>query len=79
MTAASKHSLASGKHGIHVVGGGLTGYAAALALADHGYAVQLYHHDEESVDALRTTTINPVAYGFLKSLGVVDTITCDAP
>ena len=79
MTAASKHSLASGRHGIHVVGGGLTGYAAALALADHGYAVQLYHHDEESVDALRTTTINPVAYGFLKSLGVMDTITGDAP
>lgn len=79
MTMACQHSRSSGKHGIHVVGGGLTGYAAALALADHGYSVRLYHRDEESADPLRTTTINPVAYGFLKSLGVMDAAAGDTP
>ncbi len=79
MTVSCQHSRSSGKHGIHVVGGGLTGYAAALALADHGYSVRLYHRDEESADPLRTTTINPVAYGFLKSLGVMDAAAGDTP
>ncbi len=76
MTGASQHSASSRTHGIHIVGGGLTGYAAALALerygADHGYATHLYHREDERIDPLRTTTINPVAYAFLQSLGVMD-------
>ena len=79
MTTISQHSFASGKHGIHVVGGGLTGYAAALALADHGYAVRLYHREDEAIDPLRTTTINPATYDFLNTLGVMDAAAGDTP
>ena len=32
----------SAPYGIHIVGGGLSGYAAALALAGHGENLTLY-------------------------------------
>ncbi len=34
-------------HGIHIVGGGLTGYAAALALAQADFPQHLSHHRED--------------------------------
>ena len=65
-------------YGIHIVGGGLTGYAAALALAEHGEALTLYERTKPHADAIRTTTINPVSYQFLQKLGVIDALPTTA-
>lgn len=65
-------------HGVHVVGGGLTGYAAALALAGAGFPVTIYQQDALTDDTLRTTTINPTAYDMLKQLGVIAALPPDA-
>jgi 2-polyprenyl-6-methoxyphenol hydroxylase-like FAD-dependent oxidoreductase len=64
--------------GIHIVGGGLTGYAAALSLAAAGFPVNIYQPDIPAVDQLRTTTINPAAYAMLDQLGVVAALPDDA-
>ena len=64
--------------GIHIVGGGLTGYAAALSLAAAGFPVNIYQPDVPAVDQLRTTTINPAAYAMLDQLGVVAALPDDA-
>ncbi len=65
-------------HGIHIVGGGLTGYAAALTLAQAGFPTHLYQPDVPADDTLRTTTINPMAYDMLDQLGIIDTLPNDA-
>ena len=77
-------------YGIHIVGGGLSGYAAALALAGQGENLTLYERTAPQTapqtaprtapkpDAIRTTTINPVSYQFLQNLGVIDALPADA-
>ena len=65
----------SAPYGIHIVGGGLSGYAAALALAGHGENLTLYERTAPQTapptDSIRTTTINAVSYQFLQNLGVI--------
>ena len=72
----------SAPYGIHIVGGGLSGYAAALALAGHGESLTLYERTPPQTapqtDAIRTTTINPVSYQFLQNLGVIAALPADA-
>ena len=72
----------SAPYGIHIVGGGLSGYAAALALAGHGENLTLYERTAPQTapktDSIRTTTINPVSYQFLQNLGVIDALPADA-
>ncbi len=72
----------SAPYGIHIVGGGLSGYAAALALAGHGENLTLYERTAPQTapktDAIRTTTINAVSYQFLQNLGVIDALPADA-
>ena len=69
-------------YGIHIVGGGLSGYAAALALAGQGENLTLYERTPPQTapqpDAIRTTTINAVSYQFLQNLGVIDALPADA-
>ncbi|MGB2062152.1 MAG: FAD-dependent monooxygenase [Candidatus Puniceispirillales bacterium] len=65
-------------HGIHIVGGGLTGYAAALTLAQAGFPTHLYQPDVPADDTLRTTTINPTAYDMLDQLGIIERLPDDA-
>lgn len=65
-------------HGIHIVGGGLTGYAAALALAEAEFPVTVYQSRAPGKDTLRTTTINPSAYDMLKDIGVIAALPADA-
>ena len=65
-------------HGIHIVGGGLTGYAAALALAEADFPVTVYQSRTPNKDTLRTTTINPSAYDMLKDIGVIAALPADA-
>ena len=72
----------SAPYGIHIVGGGLSGYAAALALAGQGESLTLYERTAPQTapktDAIRTTTINPMSYQFLQNLGVIDALPADA-
>ena len=76
----------SAPYGIHIVGGGLSGYAAALALAGHGENLTLYERTAPQTapqtaprtDTIRTTTINPVSYQFLQNLGVIAALPADA-
>ena len=72
----------SAPYGIHIVGGGLSGYAAALALAGQGESLTLYERTAPQTapqpDAIRTTTINAVSYQFLQNLGVIDALPADA-
>ena len=69
-------------YGIHIVGGGLSGYAAALALAGHGENLTLYERTAPQTapqtDAIRTTTINAVSYQFLQKLGIIAALPADA-
>lgn len=69
-------------YGIHIVGGGLSGYAAALALAEQGENLTLYERSAPQTapqtDSIRTTTINPVSYQFLQKLGVIDALPAAA-
>ena len=58
-------------HGIHIVGGGLTGLTTALLLADRGLACHVHHAGSKSKDTGLTTTMNAVTYQRLQSLGVV--------
>ena len=66
-------------YGIHIVGGGLAGYAAALALApiltQQGESLTLYERTAPRTaprtDSIRTTTINAVSYQFLQKLGII--------
>ena len=72
----------SAPYGIHIVGGGLSGYAAALALAGQGENLTLYERTPPQTapqtDSIRTTTINPVSYQFLQNLGVIDALPAAA-
>ena len=72
----------SAPYGIHIVGGGLSGYAAALALAGQGENLTLYERTPPQTapptDTIRTTTINPVSYQFLQNLGVIDALPAAA-
>ena len=68
----------SAPYGIHIVGGGLSGYAAALALAGQGESLTLYERTAPQTDTIRTTTINPVSYQFLQNLGVIAALPADA-
>ena len=73
-------------YGIHIVGGGLSGYAAALALAGQGENLTLYERTAPRTapqaaprtDTIRTTTINAVSYQFLQNLGVIDALPAAA-
>ena len=58
-------------HGIHIVGGGLTGYAAALLLVQDGYQATLYDRQASAGDNIRTTTINPVSFKTLDGIGAL--------
>ena len=58
-------------HGIHIVGGGLTGYAAALLLVQDGYQATLYDRQASAGDNIRTTTINPVSFKVLDGIGAL--------
>ena len=72
----------SAPYGIHIVGGGLSGYAAALALAGQGENLTLYERTAPQTapkpDSIRTTTINAVSYQFLQNLGVIDALPAAA-
>ena len=72
----------SAPYGIHIVGGGLTGYAAALALAGQGESLTLYERTAPQTapptDTIRTTTINAVSYQFLQKLGIIAALPADA-
>jgi len=61
----------TGAHDVVVVGGGLTGFAIALALADAGIATLVLDHPDGGSDTIRTSTINPASHGFLDRLGVI--------
>ena len=56
---------------IIIVGGGLAGQVTALMLARHGHAVTLMDaapapaQPQADAEAIRTTTLNPFAYGQL--------------
>lgn len=72
--------------GIVIVGGGLAGLVTALVLARHGHAVRLMDNRPAinigggASEKIRTTTLNPFSYGWLKKLGIVDALaTAPAP
>ena len=66
---------------IIIVGGGLAGQVTALMLAHHGHAVTLMDAAKQpaqaqtDAEAIRTTTLNPFAYGLLADLGIIGRMT----
>ena len=69
--------MISDQQKIIIVGGGLAGQVTALMLAHHGHAVTLMDATREptqpqaDAESIRTTTLNPFAFGLLADLGII--------